>query len=156
VGQVSGEADAGTLESGGDIQATTKVVDCRSLKSSPPNFQRVSTNFFRAAHAIVNNVRGILENRGVLSSNATASARAMREIREQKREPFQKNFFSERGERRGRSATQNHALWPARVSWENHGFPRAAVARARIRRGSLATRKARRHVGSIVLVRRRA
>jgi hypothetical protein len=24
------------LEIGGDIQATTKVVDCRSLKSSPP------------------------------------------------------------------------------------------------------------------------
>ena len=38
-GQVSGQIDAGTLESGGDIQATTKVVDCRSLKSSPPNFQ---------------------------------------------------------------------------------------------------------------------
>ena len=26
------------LEIGGDIQATTKVVDCRSLKSSPPIF----------------------------------------------------------------------------------------------------------------------
>jgi len=34
-----GQVVAGTLESGGDIQATTKVVDCRSLKSSPPNFQ---------------------------------------------------------------------------------------------------------------------
>jgi hypothetical protein len=27
-------------KNGGDIQATTKVVDCRSLKSSPPNFAR--------------------------------------------------------------------------------------------------------------------
>ena len=34
-----GQIAAGRLESGGDIQATTKIVDCRSLKSSPPNFQ---------------------------------------------------------------------------------------------------------------------
>ena len=31
-----GQTAAGSFESGGDIQATTKVVDCRSLKSSPP------------------------------------------------------------------------------------------------------------------------
>lgn len=31
-----GQITAGRLESGGDIQATTKIVDCRSLKSSPP------------------------------------------------------------------------------------------------------------------------
>ena len=30
------------LEIGGDIQATTKVVDCRSLKSSPPIFLETS------------------------------------------------------------------------------------------------------------------
>ena len=29
---------ADAAKNGGDIQATTKVVDCRSLKSSPPNF----------------------------------------------------------------------------------------------------------------------
>jgi hypothetical protein len=33
-------------ESGGDIQATTKVVDSRSLKSSPPEIFR-QTVFFR-------------------------------------------------------------------------------------------------------------
>lgn len=40
-GTPGGQIAAGRLESGGDIQATTKVVDCRSLKSSPPNFQIV-------------------------------------------------------------------------------------------------------------------
>jgi len=35
-----------------------------------------------AAHANVNDDGGILENCGVLSSNATAAARAMPEIRE--------------------------------------------------------------------------
>jgi hypothetical protein len=99
---------------------------------------------------------GILENRGVLSSNAMALARATAEIREQNREPFRKIFFCERCERRDGNATRNHALRPARVLWKNRGFSRATTARARIRRGSLATRKAHRHVGAIVLVRRRA
>ena len=36
---LGGQVGAAIIKSGGDIQATTKVVDCRSLKSSPPNFQ---------------------------------------------------------------------------------------------------------------------
>jgi len=91
-GQVSGRVDAGTLESGGDIQATTKVVDCRSLKSSPPNFQRV-WKLVWPAHANVNSDGGILENQGLLSSITGAAKRAIAEIREQNTSLNRKNFF---------------------------------------------------------------